>query len=196
MATGDGVGAPPEVAIEPRIPRATYRVQFNRYFTFEHAARVVLYLDELGISDLYASSYLAARPGSLHGYDIVDHNTLNPEIGSFEAYERMTAALRERGMGQILDVVPNHMGIAAGANRWWNDVLENGPSSPYAEFFDIDWDPVERHLANKVLLPILGDQYGRVLENQELALEIEAGAFRLRYHETPLPVEPRSTIQI
>ena len=180
----------------PRIPVATYRLQFNPVFTFEEARQVVPYLDALGMSDVYASSYLTARPGSTHGYDIVDHNRLNPEIGSEEAYDRFVAALRERGMGQILDVVPNHMGIAEAANRWWNDVLENGPSSPYAEFFDIDWDPVKRQLANKVLLPILGDQYGRVLENQELVLEMAEGAFRVRYHETPLPIEPRSAIQI
>ena len=185
-------GTAMEPAAAPRIPLATYRLQFNRGFTFEDAARLVPYLDALGITDLYASSYLAARPGSRHGYDIVDHTTLNPEIGSPETYDRMVSALHERRMGHILDVVPNHMGIAEGANRWWNDVLENGPSSPYAEFFDIDWQPVERHLANKVLLPILGDQYGRVLENQELILELEGGAFRIRYHDTRLPVEPRS----
>jgi len=176
----------------PRIPLATYRLQLNSGCTFEDVARLVPYLDALGITDLYASSYLAARPGSRHGYDIVDHQTLNPEIGSPETYERMVSVLRERSMGHILDVVPNHMGIAEGANRWWNDVLENGSSSPYAESFDIDWQPVERHLANKVLLPILGDQYGRVLENQELTLELEGGAFSIRYHDTRLPVEPRS----
>jgi len=185
-------GTAMEMALAPRIPLATYRLQLNGGCTFEDAARLVPYLDALGITDLYASSYLAARPGSLHGYDIVDHTTLNPEIGSPETYDRMVSALRERRMGHILDVVPNHMGIAEGANRWWNDVMENGPSSPYAESFDIDWQPVERHLANKVLLPILGDQYGRVLENQELTLELTEGAFRIHYHDTRLPVEPRS----
>jgi (1->4)-alpha-D-glucan 1-alpha-D-glucosylmutase len=190
---------PTEAAVPPereapsgRSPLATYRLQFNRHFTFEHAERLVPYLDALGISDLYASSYIAARRGSLHGYDIVDHGRLNPEIGAPESYDRMVAALAGRGMGQILDVVPNHMGIAEGANAWWNDVLENGRSSPYAEFFDIDWQPVEPHLADKVLLPILGDQYGRVLEDQHLALELGEGQFRIRYYETLLPVEPRS----
>jgi (1->4)-alpha-D-glucan 1-alpha-D-glucosylmutase len=187
-----GSGAAMEPEPTPRVPRATYRLQFNRYFTFDDAVHLVPYLDALGISDLYASSYLAARPGSLHGYDIVDHERLNPEIGPPEAHERMVATLRARGMGHILDVVPNHMGIAEGANRWWNDVLEHGPSSPYADRFDVDWQPVERHLAGKVLLPILGDQYGRVLERQELALEIDAGRFRIRYYETLLPVEPAS----
>jgi (1->4)-alpha-D-glucan 1-alpha-D-glucosylmutase len=179
-----------------RIPRATYRLQFSRRFTFADAASLVPYLDALGISDLYASSYLAARPGSLHGYDVVDHQALNPELGPGADYERMVAALRARGMGQVLDVVPNHMGIAEGANPWWNDVLEHGPSSPYAERFDIDWQPVERHLAGKVLLPILGDQYGRVLERQELTLGIDTGAFRIHYHDTRLPVEPGSASMI
>ena len=181
---------------QPRIPAATYRLQFNSRFTFEDARRLLPYLDALGVSDVYASSYLGARPGSMHGYDITEHNTLNPEIGTQEDYDRFVEALRAHGMGQILDVVPNHMGIAAGCNPWWNDVLENGPSSPYAEFFDVDWDPVKRQLANKVLLPILGDQYGRVLENQELVLDYSGGAFSLRYYETRLPIDPRSATQI
>lgn len=181
-----------EGCLQPRVPVATYRLQFSRAFTFRDAVEVVPYLDALGISDLYASSYLVARPGSPHGYDIADHNRLNPEIGTEEDYERLIAALQARGMGQILDVIPNHMGIAASCNPWWNDVLENGPGSPYAGFFDIDWDPVKRQLAHKVLLPILGDQYGRVLENQELILEYADGGFSLRYHETRLPIAPRS----
>ena len=196
MSTDAEGNSPMEVDGGPRIPLASYRLQFNRNFTFEDATGLVPYLHALGISDLYASSYFAARPGSLHGYDIVDHGALNPEIGSLETYDRMVAALSERGMGQILDVVPNHMGIAAGANPWWNDVLENGRSSPYAEFFDIDWKPSEPHLDDKVLLPILGDQYGRVLENQELTLELAEGAFRVRYYDTLLPVEPRSGMTI
>ena len=180
----------------PRIPGATYRLQFNSRCTFEDARALVPYLDALGVSDIYASSYLCARPGSMHGYDITDHNSLNPEIGAAEDYDRFVEALRARGMGQILDVVPNHMGIAASCNRWWNDVLENGPSSPYAGFFDIDWDPVKRELANKVLLPILGDQYGRALENQELVLEYAAGSFSLRYYDTRLPISPQSARHI
>ncbi len=186
----------PDPPLQPRIPAATYRLQFNPRFTFEDARALVPYLDALGVSDIYASSYLSAKPGSMHGYDITDHNTLNPEIGTQADYDRFVENLQSRGMGQILDVVPNHMGIAAGCNRWWNDVLENGPSSPYAGFFDIDWDPVKRELANKVLLPILGDQYGRVLENRELVLEYAAGAFSVRYYETRLPMDPRSTTPI
>ncbi|MBI4736167.1 MAG: malto-oligosyltrehalose synthase [candidate division NC10 bacterium] len=180
----------------PRVPVATYRLQFSRAFTFRAARQMVPYLEALGVSDVYASSYLAARPGSLHGYDIADHNRLNPEIGTEEDYQRFIAALQDRGMGQILDVIPNHMGIAASCNPWWNDVLENGPSSAYAEFFDIDWVPLKSQLANKVLLPILGDQYGRVLENQELILEYADGTFSLRYHETRLPIAPRSATLI
>ncbi len=180
----------------PRIPTATYRFQFNASFTFDDARNLVPYLKALGVSDVYASSYLGARPGSLHGYDITDHNTLNPEIGTQEDYDRFVEALRAHEMGQVLDVVPNHMGIAAGCNRWWSDVLENGPSSPYAGFFDVDWDPVKRQLANKVLLPVLGDQYGTVLERQDLALEYADGAFRLRCYDTRLPVDPRSTTHV
>ncbi len=183
-------------SLAPRLPLATYRLQFNRIFTFEAARQVVPYLDALGVSDIYASSYLAARPGSMHGYDIANHNALNLEVGTEAEYNRFVDALHARGMGQILDVIPNHMGIAAACNAWWNDILENGPSSPYAEFFDIDWDPANRRLTNKVLLPILGDQYGHVLEHRELFLEYGNGSFSLRYHETRLPLEPRSTTQI
>jgi (1->4)-alpha-D-glucan 1-alpha-D-glucosylmutase len=182
--------------LRPHVPVATYRLQFNRTFTFDDARRLVPYLDALGITDVYASSYLRARPGSLHGYDIVDHNELNPEIGTEADFDAFTAALAERGMGHILDVVPNHMGIAEASNRWWNDVLAHGPSSSFAAFFDIDWDPVKRELSGKVLLPILGDQYGRVLENQELRLAYADGAFVVRYHRTELPIDPRSATRI
>ena len=126
----------------------------------------------------------------------MSHNTLNPQLGTEADYRAFVAALHTHGMGQILDVVPNHMGIAAGANPWWNDVLENGPGSIYADFFDIDWDPVKPQLANKVLLPILGDPYGHALENQELRLEYGEGTFRLRYWETQLPIAPQSIIQL
>ncbi|MFA5026945.1 MAG: malto-oligosyltrehalose synthase [Candidatus Methylomirabilota bacterium] len=181
-------GLAEEAAAQPRIPLATYRLQFNGRFTFRDAAALVPYLASLGASDVYASSYLAARPGSLHGYDIADHNRLNPEVGGETDYRGFVEALRAHGMGHILDVVPNHMGIAAACNPWWNDVLENGPGSPFAPFFDIDWDPITRQLANKVLLPVLGDLYGNVLENQELCLECAEGLFTIRYHETRLPV--------
>ncbi|HVH12999.1 MAG TPA: alpha-amylase family glycosyl hydrolase [Longimicrobium sp.] len=181
------------VAPGARIPTSTYRIQFNAGFTFLDATEIVPYLAELGISDLYASPYLQARPGSLHGYDIVNHAALNPEIGTEHEHGRMAAALRERGMGHLLDIVPNHMGIAGGANGWWMDVLENGPSSPYAAYFDVDWHPRKPELEGKVLLPVLGDQYGRVLERGELELRYEDGRFRLGYFENVFPVAPAST---
>jgi (1->4)-alpha-D-glucan 1-alpha-D-glucosylmutase len=183
-----------------RIPTATYRIQFNQGFTFRDATELVPYLAELGVSDLYASPYLRARPGSVHGYDIVDHGHLNPEIGSEQEHARMSAALREHGLGHVLDIVPNHMGIAMGAqgkrNRWWMSVLENGPSSPYARHFDIDWNPRNPELRGKVLLPVLGDQYGRVLEDGELRLVYETGRFHVRYYETVFPANPGSTAAV
>jgi (1->4)-alpha-D-glucan 1-alpha-D-glucosylmutase len=179
-----------------RIPCATYRLQFNRSFTFADAARVISYLHTLGITDCYSSPYFKARPGSLHGYDIIDHNALNPELGSDEDYDAFTAELQRYDMGQILDVVPNHVGIAEGKNPRWVDVLENGPSALSASFFDIDWAPVKTDLANKVLLPILGDQYGRVLENQELILSYQDGAFFLVYFDHHLPIAPRPSTAI
>jgi (1->4)-alpha-D-glucan 1-alpha-D-glucosylmutase len=174
----------------PRIPAATYRLQFNSRFTFRDAHRIVDYLAALGISDCYASSYLKAVPGSPHGYDVVDPTCLNPELGTEEDYSAWIAALRDRSMGHVLDVVPNHMGIAQSANPWWQDVLENGPSSRYSRFFDIEWRPVKAELADKVLLPILGDQYGAVLERQELTLTYQEGAFALRYYDEWLPIAP------
>ena len=180
----------------PRVPRATYRLQFNRSFTFQDAAALVPYLNDLGISDLYASPYLQARPGSMHGYDISNHNALNPEIGTTEDYTALTGAIREHGMGHLLDIVPNHMGIAEARNPWWADVLENGPSSPYAAFFDIDWHPLKRELAGKVLLPVLGDQFGNVLERGELQLRYTDGRFGIDYFEHHFPVAPKSTVAV
>ncbi len=179
-----------------RVPSSTYRLQFNHQFTYQQAAGLIEYLHDLGISDCYSSPLLAARAGSQHGYDITDHSRLNPEIGDEAEFSKFARLLRERNMGLILDVVPNHMCIAYGANRWWNDVLENGPSSPYARFFDIDWFPPKPDLAEKVLLPMLGEQYGRALENQELILEYDRGAFVIRYYETRLPIAPRTYTQI
>ena len=180
----------PDTGARPRIPIATYRLQFNRGFTFRAAHGIVDYLQGLGISDCYASSYLRAIPGSTHGYDIADPTALNPEIGTDEEYAAWVDALRQAGMGHILDVVPNHMGIARSANPWWMDVLENGPSSRFARFFDIEWRPIKDELADKVLLPILGDYYGSVLEDQQLTLAYRDGAFILRYGEDWLPLAP------
>jgi (1->4)-alpha-D-glucan 1-alpha-D-glucosylmutase len=159
---------------------------------FARVAGIVPYLDALGITDLYVSPILAARPGSTHGYDVVDPSRLNPEIGSEEALAGLASSLRSRGMGLLLDIVPNHMCIASPLNRWWWNVLENGPGSPYARFFDIDWRPPKPELADKVLLPFLGEQYGRVLENQEISVQFDAGAFVARYYETVLPLAPKS----
>jgi (1->4)-alpha-D-glucan 1-alpha-D-glucosylmutase len=176
-----------------RIPDATYRFQFNSGFTFAQAAELVPYLHQLGISHCYASPYLKARPGSTHGYDIIDHKSLNPEIGSDEDFERFSGALRQHGMGQILDVVPNHMGVMGSDNAWWLDVLENGPAATHAAFFDIDWEPQREGLRGKVLLPVLGDHYGTVLENGELHLVFDPvqGAFNIQYYEHRFPIDPR-----
>ncbi|MGH7857602.1 MAG: malto-oligosyltrehalose synthase, partial [Candidatus Binatia bacterium] len=175
-----------------RVPASTYRIQVHRGFGFADVRAIVGYLARLGISDLYLSPYLAARPGSTHGYDICDHSRLNPELGGEAAYASLLSELAQRDMGHLLDFVPNHMGIDPASNRWWRDVLENGPSSPFARFFDIDWEPVKQEIRNKVLLPILGDAYGLVLERGELRLEYAEGALRLRYFDHDLPINPRS----
>ena len=175
-----------------RIPSATYRLQLNRLFTFEQAKDVVAYLDDLGISDIYASPFLMARPGSLHGYDVTDHSRLNPEIGDEQAFIRLSSELKRRRMGLVVDVVPNHMCISHPSNAWWWDVLENGPSSPFAHYFDIDWQPPKQELTNRVLLPILGDQYGRVLENREIQAVYKEGQFHISVYDTLLPLAPRT----
>lgn len=176
----------------PSIPAATYRLQFHSGFRFEDAREIVPYLRALGISHVYASPFFQARPGSQHGYDICDHNTLNPEVGTREEFDRYVETLRAHEMGQIADFVPNHMGIGEWTNTWWMDVLENGPSSIYAKYFDIDWDPIKEELENKVLLPVLGDQYGRVLEKGELKVRYKDGAFTLHYYDNVFPMAPRS----
>ena len=158
-------------------PRATYRLQLNHTFTFNDARAIVPYLARLGISHVYASPIFRAAAGSMHGYDVVDYGELNPEIGSREDFDAFVAALHEHDMRLIVDFVPNHMGIEGGANPWWQDVVENGPISRYADFFDIDWSPLKRELRNKVLLPFLGGQYGEVLERGELQLGFEEGGF-------------------
>ncbi len=178
------------------IPCATYRLQMNADFTFRAALEVSYYLQDLGITDLYLSPIFKARSGSMHGYDICDYGQLNPSIGSEADFDALAASLRERGMSIMLDMVPNHMGVADPCNLWWMDVLENGPSSIYARFFDIDWHPVKPELANKVVLPILGDQFGAVLENGELRLIGQDGAFLITYYDTRLPVNPSSYASI
>ena len=173
-----------------RIPTATYRLQFNKNFTFRQAREIVTYLHHLGISDAYASPYFQAGAESLHGYDITDHNKFNAAIGSREDFEAWVAELHAHGMGQIADFVPNHMGINDSQNVWWQDVLENGTSSLYAPYFDIDWRPLKTDLHDKVLLPILGDQYGRVLERGELRVRFDDGSFSLTYFDHVFPIAP------
>jgi (1->4)-alpha-D-glucan 1-alpha-D-glucosylmutase len=185
-----------ELLRRQHLPESTYRLQFHKSFRFQDARAIVPYLVELGVTDCYASPYLKARPGSQHGYDITDHRQFNPEIGSDEDYQAWVGTLKEHGMSQILDVVPNHMGIMGNENLWWNDVLENGQSSPYAAFFDIDWNSAKPDLHNKVLLPILGDPYGKALEALQIRLNYEGGAFSVHYFEHRFPVDPASYAQV
>ncbi|MCE9556797.1 MAG: malto-oligosyltrehalose synthase [Planctomycetes bacterium] len=171
-------------------PLATYRLQFHGQFTFQDAAKLVPYLSDLGISHVYASPFLKARPGSTHGYDITDHSQLNPEIGSEEDYAVFQQALGDHGMGLILDTVPNHMGILGNENVWWNDILENGEASQYAEFFDISWDASPRpELRGRLLLPVLGEPYGKVLESGQLQLEYAAGTLVVTYFSHRFPID-------
>jgi (1->4)-alpha-D-glucan 1-alpha-D-glucosylmutase len=179
---------------EPPIPRATYRLQLNAGFTFRDATAIVPYLAALGISHVYCSPYFRARAGSAHGYDVVDHNAFNPEIGERDDFESFVAALRAHELGHIVDIVPNHVGILGADNAWWMDVLESGEASAYAGFFDIDWAPPNPDRAHKVLVPVLADSYGTVLERGELELRFEAssGSFAVYYHSHRFPLDPRT----
>src|ERR1700677_2386847 len=174
-----------------RIPSSTYRLQLHGGFTFDEAAKVADYLKLLGISHVYSSPYLQAAPGSTHGYDVVDHQRVNEELGGTEAHERFCLRLGENGLGQVLDIVPNHMAIGH-LNRFWWDVLENGASSRYASFFDIDWNPQEERLRNKVLVPILGDQYGRVLQAGGIKITRQGAAFQVECVGQALPIAPNT----
>ena len=173
-------------------PVSTYRLQLHAGFRFADARALVPYLHALGITHCYTSPILKARAGSQHGYDIIDHNQINPEIGTEEEFAALADELRSRGMGLILDFVPNHMGIGPGYNPWWMDVLENGQASEYADFFDIDWEPLKREIRGKVLLPVLGDQYGAELEAGKLKLEFTGGSFRVSYYDKFLPIDPQT----
>jgi (1->4)-alpha-D-glucan 1-alpha-D-glucosylmutase len=170
-------------------PVATYRLQFHKDFRFDHATALVPYLARLGVSHVYASPFLKARPGSAHGYDVVDPRRINPEIGDEASLERLLRRLDEHGMGMVLDVVPNHMGVLRADNPWWQDVLEKGRASRYAKFFDIDWTP------GKVLLPVLGSHYGEALEKGEIRLVKERGAWMIAYHEHRFPVNKKTKIK-
>ncbi|HEY7066177.1 MAG TPA: malto-oligosyltrehalose synthase [Chloroflexota bacterium] len=174
---------------------ATYRLQFNAGFQFADAQALVPYLAALGISDLYASPVLTARRGSTHGYDVADPTRISDELGGEPALAALAAALRERGMGLLLDIVPNHT-AASLENPWWRDVLQNGPVSPYARYFDVDWQSARPGLENRVLLPILGAHYGEVLEKGELRLAYEDGELRVRYYDWRLPVAARTYGQV
>src|SRR5260370_10802711 len=158
----------------PRTPSSTYRLQLQKGFTFDDAAATADYLRALGISHVYCSPYLQAAPGSMHGYDVVDHQKVNEELGGAAGHERFSSRLRELGLGQVLDIVPNHMSLGQ-ENRFWWDVLENGTSSRYASFVDIDWQPQEERLRNQVLVQILGDHYGRVLQGGGVKIAREGG---------------------
>jgi (1->4)-alpha-D-glucan 1-alpha-D-glucosylmutase len=176
-------------------PLSTYRVQLRPGFGFPEAAEIVDYLADLGVTHFYSSPYLQAAAGSAHGYDVIDHSRVNDELGGAEAHERLCRALADAGLGQVLDIVPNHMAISAiteRRNAWWWDVLENGQASRWAGYFDVDWAPPQERLRDKVLLPILGDHYGRILEAGELLLVRNAGRFEIHYHEHQMPVAPRS----
>lgn len=176
------------------IPRATYRLQFHAGFDFDAAIAILPYLARLGISHVYCSPILRARPGSLHGYDVIAHDEINPEIGGRAGFDRFAAALRQHGMGQLLDLVPNHMGVIGADNRWWADVLEHGAASVHARHFDIQWRPTNADLNGKVMLPILGEHYGEALKNGLLVLGFDAktGGFALHYHEHRFPLDPRT----
>ena len=178
-----------------RVPSSTYRIQLNPEFRFSDVRGILDYLQELGISDVYLSPILASRKNSNHGYDVIDPSRLNPDLGSEEEFAALQTDLRERNMGLLVDVVPNHMAASA-ESPWWVDVLENGAQSAFAAFFDIDWHPHSRSLDGKVLLPILGRPFGEALDSGEITLVYTDGRFFLQYFETLLPVAPRSYYEI
>ena len=177
---------------EQQRPGATYRLQFNQNFRFVDALRLVPYFKALGVTTCYASPILQARTGSVHGYDITSHDQLNAEIGTENELHELVSALHENGMTFMLDVVPNHMGVGYGHNKWWQDVLQHGRASKFANFFDIDWNPLKPELHNKVLLPVLGNQYGQELENGMLKLRYNDGEFQIAYYDRPLPIDPQT----
>ncbi len=174
------------------VPLSTYRVQMRAEFGFDDAAAIADYLSDLGVSHLYSSPYLQAGKGSTHGYDVLDHSKPNDELGGVEGHERLCHALGESGLGQILDIVPNHMSIASRDNRWWWDVLENGPASHFSSYFDVDWKPADAKLRDIVLIPILGDHYGREVDAGHIQLQRNGGTFTFHYFDNVVPVAPRS----
>ena len=177
--------------VHPRVPLACYRLQFNRDFTFRRASDVLDYLSRLGITDIYASPLLQSRFGSQHGYDVTDPSRIDGELGNEGQFEAFQSALQKHGMGLLLDIVPNHM-AASPENPWWMDVLENGPGSAYAAYFDIDWHPPSLTLANRILLPVLGSFYGQTLNNREFQLVFRQGRFLIQYYDMSFPLTPKS----
>ena len=173
-------------------PLSTYRLQLHANFNFEAAAAIADYLRALGISHIYSSPYLQAAKGSMHGYDVVDHSRVNEELGGAAGHQNFCETLGRNELGQVLDIVPNHMAITGPENKWWWDVLENGPASSYASYFDVEWHPPEEKLRNKVLVPILGEHYGKVLGEKQIRVERRGGSFLIRYFDHELPAAPRS----
>src|SRR5579862_639007 len=196
MGEDGGAAAPasrPAAAGQPSRPRtATYRVQLNAGFTFDDAAAIAGYLAALGVSHLYCSPYLQATKGSTHGYDVTDPTRLNAELGGAGGYRRMTGRLAEAGLRQVLDIVPNHMALAGRANAWWWGVLENGRASRYAGYFDIDWRPLPCQRDAPVLMPVLGDHYGRILDAGLVTVGRSDASFTVRYAEHEAPLSPRT----
>jgi (1->4)-alpha-D-glucan 1-alpha-D-glucosylmutase len=176
---------------DARVPSSTYRLQMHEHFTFDDAFEIVPYLKRLGIGDAYLSPIFRARPHSMHGYDVMQHDCLNPELGDQASFDRFSGLVRDSELGLLLDVVPNHMGVGNDA-VWWQDVLENGRSSEFAQYFDIDWEPLKPDMQNKLLLPVLGTQYGEALEAKEIQLEVTGGRVAIAYFEHRFPVAPRT----
>ena len=179
-----------------RIPLATYRLQLREGFGFEQIRELLPYLQALGVSDLYLSPLFRARENSTHGYDVIDHGQIEPAFGGREAFVRMAEEARSRGMGVILDVVPNHMGINGGGNRFWRDVLENGEAARWADFFDIDWDAIPLNLKHRVLLPVLGKPFGATLEAGEFRVVYDDHRLQLEYFDRRFPLAPRTWIAV
>jgi (1->4)-alpha-D-glucan 1-alpha-D-glucosylmutase len=180
----------------PSIPNSTYRLQLCGHLTFDAARRLTDYLADLGVGAAYLSPFFRARAGSTHGYDVVDHGVLDPSLGDEKSFRAMAESIRKHGLGLVVDIVPNHMGIDDPHNGWWQDVLENGPASQYARYFDIDWKPPKEALRGKVLLPTLGDQFGRVLEDRQLQLAYEDQRFVVTYFERKFPTDPGTWVLI
>jgi (1->4)-alpha-D-glucan 1-alpha-D-glucosylmutase len=176
---------------EARIPASTYRLQMHENFTFEDAEGILSYLKRLGIGDVYLSPIFEARPHSTHGYDVARHECINPELGGDDKFRSLSAALQGSGMGLLLDIVPNHMGVG-NESEWWRDVLQNGQASAYSSWFDIDWEPLKPELRNKLLLPILGSHYGDALESKQIQVELEDGQLLIAYFDHRMPIDPRT----